>query len=47
VVRRPAEGHRQLKHPDKPGTVTIPGHPNDEFHPKTLQSILKQAGYKP
>jgi predicted RNA binding protein YcfA (HicA-like mRNA interferase family) len=25
----------------------VPGHPSDEFHPKTLQSILKQAGLKP
>ena len=39
--------HRQFKHPHKPGTVTVPGHPSDEFHPKTLQSILKQAGLKP
>ena len=34
------------KHPDRPQTITVPGHPSDEFHPKTLQSILKQAGYK-
>lgn len=38
--------HRQLKHPEKPGVVTVPGHPGDEFHLKTLASILKQAGYK-
>ncbi len=39
--------HRQMKHPDKPQTVTVPGAPNDDFNPKTLQSFLKQAGYKP
>jgi predicted RNA binding protein YcfA (HicA-like mRNA interferase family) len=38
--------HRQFKHPAKSGVVTIAGHPNDEVHPKTLGSILKQAGQK-
>jgi len=36
-----------MKHPAKPQTVTLPGHPNDDLNPKTLASILKQAGYKP
>jgi predicted RNA binding protein YcfA (HicA-like mRNA interferase family) len=36
--------HRHFKHPDKPGKVTIPGHPSDEATPGTLKSILKQAG---
>ena len=35
-----------MKHPEKAQTVTLPGHPSDELNPKTLQSILKQAGYK-
>lgn len=35
--------HRQYKHPDKPGRVTIAGHPGDELAPGTLNSILKQA----
>lgn len=35
--------HRQYKHIEKPGRVTIAGHPNDDIHPKTLASILKQA----
>jgi len=26
--------------------VTISGHSNDDVHPKTLNSILKQAGLK-
>ena len=46
-LSRQSGSHRQFKHPFKPGTVTVPGHPSDEFHPKTLQSILKQAGFKP
>ncbi|MBL8274418.1 MAG: type II toxin-antitoxin system HicA family toxin [Burkholderiaceae bacterium] len=38
--------HRQLKHPTKPGRVTIPGKPSDDLAPGTLSSILKQAGVK-
>jgi len=45
-VARQRGSHRQYKHPEKLETVTVPGHPSDELHPKTLNSILKQAGYK-
>jgi len=38
--------HRQYKHPAKPGRVTVAGHPGDDVHPKTLKSILTQAGVK-
>jgi predicted RNA binding protein YcfA (HicA-like mRNA interferase family) len=38
--------HRQLKHPVKPGRVTVPGNLSDELAPGTLNSILKQAGLK-
>lgn len=38
--------HRQYKHPNKPGRVTIPGHMSDDLNPKTLNSIKKQAGLK-
>jgi predicted RNA binding protein YcfA (HicA-like mRNA interferase family) len=38
--------HRQYKHPTKTGKVTIAGHPSAELAPKTLQSILAQAGLK-
>ena len=41
-----AGSHRQLKHPTKPGRVTVSGHPSDDIHPKTLKSILTQAGLK-
>ena len=37
--------HRYFKHPVKPGKVTVPYHGNNkEIHPKTVKSILKQAG---
>lgn len=38
--------HRQFKHPVKPGRVTVPGKPNDDLAPGTLNSVLKQAGLK-
>jgi predicted RNA binding protein YcfA (HicA-like mRNA interferase family) len=38
--------HRQFKHPTKPGTVTIAGNLGDELKPKTLNSLLRQAGLK-
>jgi predicted RNA binding protein YcfA (HicA-like mRNA interferase family) len=38
--------HRQYKHPAKKGRVTIAGHPSQDIHPKTLQSVLAQAGLK-
>lgn len=36
--------HRQYKHSARPGKVTVAGKPNDTLHPKTLASILRQAG---
>jgi predicted RNA binding protein YcfA (HicA-like mRNA interferase family) len=36
--------HRQFKHPSKSGRVTVSGHLRDDVHPKTLRSILTQAG---
>ena len=38
--------HRQYKHSVKLGRVTLPGHPNDDLPPGTLNSVLKQAGLK-
>jgi predicted RNA binding protein YcfA (HicA-like mRNA interferase family) len=35
--------HRQYKHPDKSGRVTIAGHPSHDLAPGTLNSIFKQA----
>jgi len=38
--------HRQFKHPNKFGTVTIAGKPSLDLPPGTLSSILKQAELK-
>ncbi|MGK7931512.1 MAG: type II toxin-antitoxin system HicA family toxin [Microcystaceae cyanobacterium] len=38
--------HRQYKHRQKSGKVTVPGKPSDELPPGTLNSILKQAQIK-
>jgi len=38
--------HRQFKHPNKAGRVTVPGKPSDDLAPGTLNSIFKQAGLK-
>lgn len=35
--------HVQLKHPSKPGKVTVPVHAGD-IAPGTLKSILRQSG---
>jgi predicted RNA binding protein YcfA (HicA-like mRNA interferase family) len=36
-----SKGHRQYKHPTRPGRVTIPWHKNgnEDLNPKTLASI--------
>ena len=47
VVVRQRGSHRQLKHPTKPGLVTVAGKPSDDLAPGTLNSILKQAGLAP
>jgi predicted RNA binding protein YcfA (HicA-like mRNA interferase family) len=44
VVDRTRGDHRQLIHPTKSGTVTVSGHLSDDVHPKTLKSVLRQAG---
>jgi predicted RNA binding protein YcfA (HicA-like mRNA interferase family) len=38
--------HRQYKHPQKPGRVTIAGNLNHDLAPGTLNSVLKQAQLK-
>ena len=38
--------HRQLKHDVKPGRVTVSGKLSDDLHPKTMSSILRQAGLR-
>jgi predicted RNA binding protein YcfA (HicA-like mRNA interferase family) len=43
-IDRTRGSHRQLVHQAKPGTVTVSGHASDDVHPKTLKSVLRQAG---
>ena len=38
--------HRQFKHPQRPGRVTISGHLGDEMPKGTLASVKRQAGWK-
>ena len=45
-LARTKGSHCQLKHPTKPGTVTVSGKPSVDIPPGTLNSILKQAGLK-
>jgi predicted RNA binding protein YcfA (HicA-like mRNA interferase family) len=46
VLVRVRGDHRQYKHPDRQGLVTVPGKPSDDVRPGTLNSVLKQAGLK-
>jgi predicted RNA binding protein YcfA (HicA-like mRNA interferase family) len=43
-IVRQVGSHRQYKHPTKPGKVTVAGHPSTDLPPKTVKSILRQAG---
>jgi len=45
-VVRTKGSHRQLKHPSKPGAVTIAGKSSVEVPKGTLNAILKQSGLK-
>jgi predicted RNA binding protein YcfA (HicA-like mRNA interferase family) len=45
-LTRTRGSHRQYKHLNKQGLVTVPGKPGDDLAPGTLDSILKQAGLK-
>ena len=38
--------HKQFKHNDKPGRVTVPVHGNKDIPKGTLASISRQAGWK-
>ena len=43
-VKRQTGSHLQLKHPDKPGRITVAFHPGIAIKPKTLANILETAG---
>ncbi len=45
-LARTRGSHRQFKHPDIAGLVTVPGKFSDDLAPGTENSILKQAGLK-
>jgi predicted RNA binding protein YcfA (HicA-like mRNA interferase family) len=45
-LARTKGSHRQFKHRNRPGTVTVSGKPSIDVPPGTLNSILKQAGLK-
>ena len=45
-LARTRSSHRQDRHPERPGIVTIPGKPSDVLHPKTWASPISQAGMK-
>ncbi len=36
--------HRQFKHPDRPGRVTVSGHLGADIRHGTLRSVFRQAG---
>jgi predicted RNA binding protein YcfA (HicA-like mRNA interferase family) len=38
--------HRLYFHPNRPGSVVVPGHGGRDLKPGTLSAILKQAGLK-
>lgn len=38
--------HRQFKHPEKLGKVTVNGKPGDTLFQELLNSIFKQAGWR-
>ena len=46
VLVRTRGSHRQFRHPNKLGTVTVSGKPSVDVPPGTLNSALKQAGLK-
>jgi predicted RNA binding protein YcfA (HicA-like mRNA interferase family) len=43
TIVRSTGSHPQLRHPERPGRVTLAVHGNETLHPKTLRSILNQA----
>jgi len=45
-LARTRGSHRQYKHANKPGVVTVAGKPSVDVPRGTLNAILKQAGLK-
>jgi predicted RNA binding protein YcfA (HicA-like mRNA interferase family) len=42
---RQSGSHKQFKHDEKPGLVTVPVHGSKEIPKRTLASIFRQAGW--
>ena len=45
-LARTKGSHRQYRHRDLPGVVTISGHPGVDMPPGTLAAIMRSAGLK-
>jgi predicted RNA binding protein YcfA (HicA-like mRNA interferase family) len=45
-LARQKGSHRHFRHSSKRGTVTVPGHRNDDLGPEMQANILRQAGFK-
>lgn len=45
-LARTRGSHRQYKHSEKKGKVTVAGKPGADLHPDTVKSILSQAGLR-
>ena len=43
-LSRTRGSHEQYEHPTKPGMVTIPAHAGVTLNPKTIKSVIAQAG---
>ena len=43
-LKRTKGSHRQFKHQNKKGLVTVAGKQSDDLAPGTINSIMKQAG---
>lgn len=46
VEKNQVGSHKQFIHPKKSGKITVPVHGGKDLDPKTVKSILKQAGLK-
>lgn len=46
VEKNQVGSHKHFVHPTKPGKTTVPIHGGKDLDPKTVNSILKQAGLK-
>lgn len=45
-IHRIKGSHRQLRHPKKPGVITLSGKMSDDIPKGTLGSVLRKAGLK-